>query len=63
MCVRIVNKPITNPNRVFSGVTQYNWWTELVKYPEHCTLGVEKWFTDLHTPQIKTNYWIYDRIE
>jgi hypothetical protein len=30
-CVRILNKPITNPNGVLSGVTWYNWWTELVR--------------------------------
>jgi hypothetical protein len=27
------NEPINNPNGVFSGVTRYNWWSELVKYP------------------------------
>jgi hypothetical protein len=29
----IVNKPINNLNGVFSGVTRYNWWSELVEYP------------------------------
>jgi hypothetical protein len=28
------NKGIINPNDVFSGVTRYNWWSELVKYHE-----------------------------
>jgi hypothetical protein len=28
------NKGITNPNGVFSGVTRYNWWSELVKCPQ-----------------------------
>jgi hypothetical protein len=34
------NKGITNPYGVFSGVTRYNWWSELIKEPEHCTIYI-----------------------
>jgi hypothetical protein len=33
MWVKNVNKPINNLNGIFSGVTRYNWWSEVVKYP------------------------------
>jgi hypothetical protein len=31
--VKIVIKGINNLTGVFSGVTRYNWWSEVVKYP------------------------------
>jgi hypothetical protein len=32
------NKRSNNPNGAFSGVTLYNWCSELIKEPEHCTI-------------------------
>jgi hypothetical protein len=29
--LKIAIKPINNSNGVFSGVIQYNWWSELIK--------------------------------
>jgi hypothetical protein len=45
------NKGINNLNGVFSGVTRYNWWSEVVEYPEHCTVYTvyETWWN--HVPK------------
>jgi hypothetical protein len=40
MCDWDCNKGINNLNGIFSGVTRYNWWSEVIKYPEHCTIYI-----------------------
>jgi hypothetical protein len=40
-CVWDCNKGINNTNGVFSGVTRYNWWSEVVEDPnivQYCTM-------------------------
>jgi hypothetical protein len=37
-----VNKGINNLNGVFSGVTRYNWCSELIKEPEYCTIYIHR---------------------
>jgi hypothetical protein len=41
-------KRINNLNGVSSIQTRYNWWSEVVKYPEHCTIlsvRFSEWFS------------------
>jgi hypothetical protein len=51
------NKGTNNPNGVFSGAIRYNWWSELIKEPQHCTILSRIW--DVTIDGVWIGEWIY----